>query len=124
MYSKFINRQFVRYAFVGLLATIVHYIVYLLLGFILSANIAFTLGYITSLCANFYLSAHFTFKTSMSVKRGFGFLGSHIINYTLQIIILNICILYGVPEKFAPIPVYAICIPLNFFMVKFVFRKF
>ena len=39
---------------------------------------------------NFWLSAKFTFKAEATVKRGAGFALSHLVNYGLQMIVLNV----------------------------------
>ena len=89
----------------------------------LYTNIAYTIGYIISWLCNFYLSAHFTFKEKTSVKRGIGFALSHGVNYLLHLIFLNFFLWLGVSESLAPIPVFCIVIPINFLLVRFVFKS-
>jgi putative flippase GtrA len=85
--------------------------------------VAFTIGYLLSFFMNFWLSAKFTFKAEATVKRGAGFALSHLVNYGLQMLVLNVSLKFGVPEPLAPVPVYLICIPVNFLLVRFVFKK-
>lgn len=114
----------VRFGIVGILATGIHYaIYYALLRYGTNASISYTIGYALSFISNFYLSARFTFKKKASVKKGIGFAMSHLLNYLLQIICLNIFIWLGVSAELSPIPVYCVCIPVNFFLVRFVFNK-
>ena len=90
-------QQFIRFAIVGALATAIHYGLYLLIVWAndigedetLCTNIAYSIGYLVSWCVNFYLSAHFTFKSNTSLKRGIGFALSHGVNYLLHILFLN-----------------------------------
>lgn len=121
--NKVFRLEFVRFGIVGVIATIIHYVIYYLLCKIININIAYTLGYLISFCCNFWLSARFTFRTKATTKRGIGFALSHLINYGMQILVLNIALKIGVPQIWAPIPVYMICIPINFLLVKFVFKK-
>ena len=121
--NKVFRLEFVRFGIVGVIATIIHYVIYYLLCKIINVNIAYTLGYLISFCCNFWLSARFTFRTKATTKRGIGFALSHLINYGMQILVLNIALKIGVPQIWAPIPVYMICIPINFLLVKFVFKK-
>ena len=119
--------EFLRYVIVGTLATGIHYGVYALLlmlgsSFIWS-NVAYSVGYILSFVANFYLTSYFTFRTKPSWGKLGGMVGAHIINYGMHILLLNFFILVGVPEKFAPIPVFCIVIPVNFILVRFVFKN-
>ncbi len=123
--------EFIRFAIVGVVATGIHYGIYLLLLWLfdisandkLYTNIAYSFGYVISWFCNFYLSAHFTFKEKTSVKRGIGFALSHGVNYLLHLIFLNFFLWLGVPEAWAPIPVFCIVIPINFLLVRFVFKS-
>ena len=103
------SREFIRFTFVGIGATFINYVIYFFIVKILNASIAFSIGYLVSFFFNFWLSAKFTFKTDATVKRGLGFSLSHLLNYVLQMLVLNISINFGVPDQFAPIPVYLIC---------------
>ncbi|MDR1679070.1 MAG: GtrA family protein [Prevotellaceae bacterium] len=112
-----------RFAIVGLIATGIHYGVYLILLHLLNPTISYTIGYILSFCINFVLTNVFTFKTQANIKRGIGFVASHAINYGLHIALLNLFLYLSLPEQYAPIPVYAIAIPVNFLLIRFVFRS-
>lgn len=118
-----IKIEFIRFCVVGVVATLIHYGIYYLLLHQVNVNIAYTIGYILSLCCNFWLSAKFTFKAEATTKRGLGFALSHLVNYGLQMLVLNISLSFGIPEPIAPIPVYLICVPVNFLLVRFVFKK-
>ncbi len=115
-------RELVRFGLVGVFATLLHYGLYYLLQQIISVNIAYTLGYLFSLITNFYLTAYFTFGSRPSLKKAGGFGGAHLINYLLHISLLNLFLYVGIPQTLAPIPVFAIAIPVNFLLVRFVFK--
>lgn len=85
----------------------------------MNENIAYSIGYAISFIANFFASNYFTFKTKPNIKKGLGFGLSHVINYCLHIIFLNLFILIGIKEQFAPIPVFFIVVPINFFLVRY-----
>ena len=116
-------REFVRFGIVGVLATIIHYGVYLLLDRWIEVNVAYTIGYVVSLCCNLWLSAHFTFKTSVTPQRTVGFVVSHCVNYLLHILFLNLFLWIGVSEEWAPVPVYCVVFPINFLLVRTAFKK-
>lgn len=122
-FVRFFNVEFVRFGVVGLVATAIHYAVYYFLQCFVNVNLSYTLGYLISFCFNFALSARFTFKTNATAKRGVGFALSHLINYGIQITVLNLVLWIGLPQNIAPLPVYLICIPVNFLLVRFVFKK-
>ncbi len=120
-----INRygEFIRFGIVGILATAIHYGIYIVLNYIMPSWIAYSLGYGLSFLCNFYLSSVFTFKSKTSVKKGVGFGISHAINYLLHISLLSLLLKLGINEQLAPIPVFAIVIPINFLLIRFVFKS-
>lgn len=124
LYQKLIKIEFIRFAIVGVIATLIHYGLYLVLKQLINLNVSYTAGYLISLACNFFLTAKFTFQTEASVRRGAGFIISHIVNYLLHMVLLNLFIKAGVPSSYAPLPVYCIAIPVNFLLVRTVFRKF
>lgn len=121
--------EFIRWGIVGVVATAVHYgIYYFLKEFVTPQtefwlNIDYTLGYVISFFGNFFLSAYFTFHEKPSLKKGFGFGIAHAINYGLHILFLNVFLLIGFSSTIAPIFVFILVVPINFLMVRFVFKK-
>lgn len=116
-------REMFRFAIVGVIATGIHYGIYLLLNEWINVNIAYTIGYVVSFCCNLWLTAHFTFKTEVTVKRTGGFILSHVVNFLLHIGLLSMFLWIGMSEQLAPIPVYCIAIPINFILVRTVFKR-
>ena len=114
--------EFVRFAIVGIIATAIHYGVYYILQWFIYVNIAYTIGYIVSFIANFDLSAYFTFGRKPSWGKALGFGGAHLFNYLLHIGLLNFFLWLGLSRPLAPIPVFSIAIPVNFLLVRFVFK--
>lgn len=115
--------EIIRFGIVGIIATIIHYGIYLALNLIITSWIAYSVGYGISFLCNFYLSNKFTFKTKPTIKKGIGFGISHFVNYLLQVILLSIFIKLGIPDNYAPLPVFCIAVPVNFLMVRFVLKS-
>ena len=105
--------EFIRFVMVGVFATTLHYGIYFLLQKFINVNIAYTLGYVLS----------FTFGKKPSWSKAFGFGGAHLFNYLLHIGLLNTFLWLGLSKAIAPIPVFAIAIPVNFLLVRFVFKR-
>lgn len=122
MNAKPVVSEFVRFGIVGAIATALHYGIYYLLQPYINVNIAYTTGYIISFIVNFYLTSYFTFDTSPSWKKLIGMGGAHAINYLLHIALLNLFLFIGISKVWAPLPVFAIAIPVNFLLVRFVFK--
>ena len=122
-------KEFFRFCLVGLVATAIHYGLYLLLVKLVQiekdwwTNLAYSIGYLISWFCNLFLTARFTFHEQVSVKRGVGFAVSHGVNYLLHILFLNLFIWIGMPKQWAPIPVYCIVVPINFILVRTVFKR-
>lgn len=121
--------EFIRFVIVGVIATGIHYGLYLLLIHVvridgsLWTNIAYSVGYLVSWFCNLWLTARFTFRESVTVGRGVGFAVAHLVNYGLHVLFLNVFLRLGIPENWAPIPVYCLVVPINFVLVRTVFKK-
>ncbi len=121
MWRKY--QEIIRFCIVGILATGIHYGIYLLLNQFILVWLAYSIGYAVSFVFNFYLTSIFTFKEKATVRKGIGFVISHLVNYCLHILFLSLFIWMGVRENYAPILVYLIVIPINFLLVRFVFKS-
>ncbi len=126
--------EVVRFGIVGGLATVMQYIVYLAMMPTLShflpgmgdhtqATSANTIAYIVSFIFNFWASTRYTFKVKANAKRGAGFTLSHIVNYSMQTLCLNLFVGLGLAKQWAMIPTLCICIPINFVLVRFFLKK-
>ena len=116
-------KEVIRFCVVGGFATVVHYGIYLLLQVWMWAWLAYTMGYALSFLMNYVLTNYFTFKTKPTVQNGVGFVISHAVNYGLHIGLLELFLWIGLSNLWAPIPVYCIVIPVNFLLVRFVFKN-
>jgi len=117
--SKSRLREMILFGIVGATAMAIHYGIYYVLLPVLPVNVSFSLGYFISFLYNFTMTSYFTFRVKPSVGRFFRFAASHGTNYLLQILLLNFFIhVAGLNEKIAPVPVYAISVPVNYMLVR------
>lgn len=79
------------------------------------------ISYSLSFIANFFLSTYFTFKTKPSTRNGLGFVVSHLINMGLQTGLVAI-FKELVGPTLALLPALAVCIPTNYFLVRYAFK--
>lgn len=110
--------QAARFVVVGGTATLLHYVIYYLLMDAMALNLAFAIGYFVSFLYNFALSSLFTFSVRPTLMRFVRFSLSHVVNYCLQAALLNLFLYVGVPSAWAPLPVYAVSVPVNFLLVR------
>ncbi|GAA6529966.1 MAG: GtrA family protein [Prevotella sp.] len=119
--------QMMRFCVVGLIATLIQYGIYWILIHLMGisghihvwSTIAMTIAYLASFVFNFFASTRFTFHVRANAKRGAGFLFSHVVNYFLQMITFNFFLWIGMGRLWAPIPMFCICVPTNFLLVRF-----
>lgn len=115
--------EFIRFGIVGVVATAIQYGLYLLLLKWLQPQISNTIGYAISFVFNYIASTKFTFKVKSTAKKGAGFAFSHLINYVLQTVFLTLFLWLGLPKNIALIPVFCICVPINFLLVRLFLKK-
>jgi membrane protein len=113
----------VRFGLVGTLCTALHYGVYCLFLLFANANIAYTAGYGVGLVCNYVLTTYFTFQKKPTKANAAGFVGSHVFNYLLEMVLLNLFLWAGISKWLAPILVIAIAVPINFIMLYWVFKN-
>lgn len=123
MEIKRISREAVKFGLVGLGSTIITYIVYYILNDFVYPTIAYTIAYLVGIFYNYVLNTLFTFKTKYSIKKLSGFIISHGFNLLLSLLLLNFFVYIGMSKDVAPIPMYSICIPINFLMVRYFLTK-
>lgn len=115
--------EFARFAIVGITAAIIHYVIYFVLYHFINVSIAYTIGYILSWFCNLYLTSKFTFHRKATLKKSAGFAGAHAVNYCMHIVLLQLFLWIGMHKALAPIFVMGIATIVNFFLVRFVFKK-
>ena len=121
-WSKELGR-IVRFGITGSLSTLIHYGAYLIALIWMVPTIAYTVGYGVGPCVNYVMTTFFTFKEHPSKKNAAGFVASHIVNYLLEIGILNLFLYYGMEKRLAGILVLIVVVPINFLILRFVFVR-
>lgn len=112
-----------RFVLVGITATIIQFVTYRICLLYMNPTAANTVGYVVSFVFNFYASTKYTFKVKSDAKHGLGFAFSHVINYLMQTGLLNLFIWMGVSKNWAQIPMFCICVPTNFVLVRFFLKR-
>lgn len=120
-FSKEELYRIMRFGIIGVLATGIHYGTYLILLLWLSPSISYTGGYAVGFCVNYVLTTYFTFQTKSSVRNATGFTISHVINYLLELGVLNIFLYFGMGKQLAGIVTLIAVTPVNYLILRLVY---
>lgn len=115
--------EILRFCLVGGLATVIQYGIYVI--FVDAVGVkavpSTLISYSISFIFNYILSSYFTFHKKPTTQNMIGFVTSHAINMGMQTGI--VAIFKGiVGNTLALLPAFAICIPLNYLMVRYAFN--
>lgn len=124
LHSEGRKAEVVRFVLVGGFCTLLQYGMYVLFlqAVGVSAVVSAIISYIISFVANFLLSSFFTFRSDPNAKKGLAFAISHLVNMGMQTGL--VAVFKGiVGPTLALLPALAICVPLNYFMVRFAFKS-
>lgn len=116
--------EIVRFSLVGGLATVLQYAFYVIFVNVVHVRAvpSSMISYALSFIVNFFLSSYFTFHSRPNAKKGVGFTLSHLFNMGLQTGL--VAIFKGiVGPTLALLPAMAICIPVNYLLVRFAFTS-
>ncbi|MEG1616905.1 MAG: GtrA family protein [Bacteroidales bacterium] len=115
--------EFIRFIITGATATGVQYGIYYVLCQLMNPSVAFTIATIFFVLVNFVLTTYFTFKEKPTWKKASGFLVQQGVNYLLQLGFLNLFLWLHIPKELAPFPVFVIVLPINFLLLRFIFKE-
>lgn len=116
-----LNREFIRFGFVGMINTINYYALYLFLLEIVgvhyfSSHITAT---IISMYISYFLNVYFTYKVKPSLKSFLMFPLTQVVNVSVQGILLFIFVeLWKIPSTVAPFFAVVFTVPITFFVTR------
>jgi putative flippase GtrA len=114
--------RFLRFGIVGVVASAIHYGIYALLIWLgYGENLAYSFGFLFSLCCNYVLTTYFTFRQRPSKRNVAGFIASHVLNYFVEIGLLNLFLWMGFSRWLAPIMDMAVAAFINFLVLQFAY---
>ncbi len=127
--KKFVNdagrrAEVIRFALVGGFCTLLQYGIYVVFVHAVGvpAVVSTMISYAISFVANYLLSSFFTFHSDPNAKRGIAFTISHLVNMGMQTGL--VAIFKGiVGPTLALLPASAICVPLNYFLVRYALKS-
>lgn len=123
--KMFFSKEFIAFLFVGVINTLNGIIFAYLYSIFMHPNVAFIVGYITSLTISYLLNSFLAFKESLAIKKYIKFCISYIPNFIIQnIVVLVIYNWLGLHKLIAYALAAILGIPITFIMIKlFAFKK-
>lgn len=116
--------EIIRFGLVGGFATVLQYGIYVVFVHAVGVKAvpSTMISYGISFVFNYVLSSYFTFHKHPTTRNGLGFALSHLFNMGLQTGMVAI-FKEVVGPTLALLPAMAICIPVNYLMVRFAFTN-
>lgn len=121
----FLSREFILFLIVGVVNTFNGTIFASIYSIFLNENVAFVLGYISSLIISYILNSFITFKEKLEVRKFIKFAISYIPNFIIQnIVVIIVFNILNYNKIIAYILAAIIGVPVTFILMKFfAFRK-
>lgn len=121
--NKFYNKEFLNFIIIGVVNTINHNIIYLVLLLFISYFKANFLAFLTSLTISYILNSKLTFKVGLSLKRFLKFPLSYLPNIVSQMVGIVILVEFiQVREEYAAFLASLVAIPFTFLTMKFLLK--
>jgi len=123
--SLFLSKEFIIFIFIGVINAINGILFAYLYSSFLDPNLAFILGYITSLTISYLLNSIIAFKESLTLEKYIKFCISYIPNFIIQNIVVIIFFnILGLYKLIAYIIAAIIGVPITFICIKlFAFKN-
>ena len=133
-------RSAVRFTIVGLLGTTIQYALYDALLWLFAkgtgdvnnwlTNIAFVTAFLIEMTINYFFTTYYTFRSRPSWKNAGGFAGSRVVNFLIQMGLLNLLLLILRhwedaidTDRWAGLAAILIAGVVNYFLLRVIFRK-
>ena len=119
LFSKIFSKEFIKFVLVGGFNTFNCTILSSMYAFLFGSDVAFVLGYVTSLVLSFLLNSYFTFKAAIDFKKFIPFCIGYIPNFIIQYLcVWMISHVLGWDPVIAYLLAAIIGVPITFICVK------
>jgi putative flippase GtrA len=116
-------KQFVRFALMGGLNTLLTYGVYAILVGVLPYTVSYTVAYLLGIGLSYYLNARFVFRAPLRVGTAATYPLVYLVQYLVGVALLRLLVeALRVSELIAPLVVIALTLPLIFALSRLVLR--
>jgi putative flippase GtrA len=119
-FLKRVGGQFAGFAAVGVINTILSFLLYQILILRVSFWVAYTAGFVVVFFVSLAANAGLVFRTRVTARSGFYFLVVYLLNYSAGLAIIAVLIEWlHVPTQLAPIGAVCFLISFNFLGTRF-----
>ncbi|WP_024615558.1 GtrA family protein [Clostridium sp. Ade.TY] len=116
----FFNKEFILFVIIGVINTFNGVVFSYIYSSFLNENVAFVVGYISSLVISYILNSYVTFRERLEFKKFIKFAISYIPNFIIQnIIVLIVFNMMGFDKLIAYALAAIIGVPVTFICMKF-----
>ena len=121
--TKFINMEFSKFIFFGVVNAALSYVIYVILVFFLAYPTAYTIAYLAGIFISYYLNSRFVFKSEMRLTKAMQYPVVYIVQYVIGISLLYLLVeLCEINKVIAPVFVVIVTIPVTFVLSRFIIK--
>ncbi|RNF40275.1 GtrA family protein [Planococcus salinus] len=117
MNSKFLNTEFTRFLFVGVINTLTYYAIYLVLhnAFSLPYLLAHVIGFFISLNVSFFLNCYVTYRIKPTLKKYLYFPLTQVVNMSVSTFLIFVFVeFFKLNSNIAPFAAVIFTVPITF----------
>ena len=120
---KFINPEFNKFIFFGIVNSALGYVIYVILVFFLAYPVAYTIAYLAGIFISYYLNSKFVFKREMCLTKVLQYPVVYIVQYVLSLLLLYLLVeLCQINKLVAPVLVIIVTVPVTFVLSRFIIK--
>lgn len=114
----------VKFVIGGVINTAFTFFLYLISQIILPYQVAYAVAFAVGIVFSYWFNAIIVFKTHISWKGFFAFPLVYLVQYLISAMLLGFFVeRVGVPQRFAPLIVIALTIPITFVLTRWYLRR-
>lgn len=123
LWTKHLNKPFLRFVVSGIINTVSTYLIYLFLLLFLNYSIAYTISYLSGIFISYYLNTLFVFNEKVSLMKFLKFPIVYVIQYLINVLMMYVLVEHlGMSAKIVPIIVIIVTIPINYVLSKLIIK--
>jgi putative flippase GtrA len=116
--------EFIRFVFVGAVNSLITYVMYVALVFVVPYPVAYSISYVAGILISYYLNCRFVFKEKLRLSKALQFPLVYFFQYLLGIGLLFVLVSVAKIDKLlAPIGVVVITVPITYLLSRYVIKE-